>query len=112
MKAMFMTPEFLSREIKVKVAGIVKVPVSFRLGERDYMIDEILETWADHSFGSLPPHQQKWWLRRHRNCYRVRTREGEIFEIYHDRGTSLKHPERKKWFLYRKLNAEEAQPRV
>lgn len=107
-----MAPEFLGREIEVKLAGVVKVPVSFRLDVQEYVIDEILETWTDHSFGSLPSQQHKWWLRRHRNYYRVRTKEGEVFEIYHDRGTNLKHPERKKWFLYRKLNAEEAQPRA
>lgn len=107
-----MAPEFLGREIRVKLAGVVRVPVSFCMGEREYMIDEILETWADHSFGSLLPQQHKWWLRRHRNYYRVRTKEGEIFELYHDRGTSLKHPERKKWFLYRKLDAEEAQSKL
>ena len=87
-----MAPEFLGREIKVKVAGVVKVPVSFRLGEQEYIIEEILETWADHSFGSLPPQRQRWWLRKHRNYYRIRTAEGEVFEIYHDRGTSSRWP--------------------
>jgi hypothetical protein len=33
----------------------------------------------------------------------VKTTEGEIFEIYYDRGTSLEHPERKKWYLTRQL---------
>jgi hypothetical protein len=75
------------------------------------MIEEILETWANHSFGSLSPQRQRWWLRRHRNYYRVRTKEGEVFEVYHDRGTSLKYPEHKKWFLYRKLDAGDVQPK-
>jgi hypothetical protein len=32
----------------------------------------------------------------------VRTVDGEVFEIYLDRG-SLKHPERRRWYLYRRL---------
>ncbi|MFC2046698.1 DUF6504 family protein [Chloroflexota bacterium] len=38
-----------------------------------------------------------------RNYYQVKAPQGEIFEIYYDRGTGLAHPERKKWFLYRQL---------
>lgn len=101
-----MAPEFLGKGITVRVAGVVRVPVSFHLGEREYVIDKILQSWADHSFGSLSPQRRRWWLRKHRNYYRVRTTEGEVFEIYYDRGTSQKHAERKKWFLYRKLDVQ------
>ena len=47
--------------------------------------------------------EKKWWQRHHRNYYRVRTTGGEVFEIYHDRGTNLKHPQYKKWILTRQL---------
>jgi hypothetical protein len=98
-----MAPQFFSREVEVTVSGEVKVPTSFRLDEREYVILEILLAWPDHSFGQTGSRRKRWWQRRHRNYYRVRTTEGEVFEIYYDRGTSLRHPERKKWYLYRQL---------
>jgi len=98
-----MPPQFISREIEVTVSGEVKVPTSFRLGDKEYVISEIIEAWPDYGFGRSPLRRKRWWLRRHRNYYRVRTAEGEVFEIYYDRGTSLEHPERKKWFIYRRL---------
>ncbi len=98
-----MAPQFFSREIEVTTSGEVRIPSSFRLGDREYIIAEIMEAWPDHSFGRSPLRRKKWWLRRHRNCYRVKTTGGEVFEIYYDRGTSLKYPERKKWSLYRQL---------
>lgn len=98
-----MAPQFFSREIKVDVSGEVKVPTSFRLGDREYEISEVIEAWQDHGFGRSPRRRRKWWQRRHRNYYRVKTTQDKVFEIYYDRGTNLKHPERKKWFLYRQL---------
>jgi len=98
-----MAPQFFGQEIKVTVSGEVKVPASFRLGEREYVISEIIADWANHGFGQSPLRRKRWWQRRHRNYYRVKTTEGEVFEIYYDRGTHLEHPERKKWFLYRQL---------
>ena len=98
-----MAPQFFGREITVTTSGEVKVPVSFRLDEREYVISDIIEAWPDYGFGQSPLRHRKWWLRRHRNYYRVKTTQGDIFEIYYDRGTSLKHPERKKWFLHRQL---------
>lgn len=96
-------PQFIGREIQVTVSGVVRVPVSFRLDDRDYEITEILESWPDYSFGRSSLHLKKWWQRRHRNYYRVKTAEGEVFELYYDRGTGPGHPERKKWFLTRRL---------
>jgi len=98
-----MAPRFFGREIEVIVSGEVKAPTSFRFGELEYVISDIIEAWHDHGFGRSPLRHRKWWQRRHRNYYRVKTDQGGIFEIYYDRGTSLEHPERKKWFLYRQL---------
>ena len=75
-----MAPQFFSREIKVTVSGELKVPISFRLHEREYVISDILQAWHDYGFGRSPLRHRKWWLRRHRNYYRVRTTEGEVFE--------------------------------
>ncbi len=98
-----MVPKFFGREIKVTVSGEVKVPASFRLDDREYVISDIIAAWPDYGFGRSPLRSRKWWQRRHRNYYRVKTTQGEVFEIYYDRGTKLSHPERKKWFLYRQL---------
>ena len=98
-----MVPQFFGREIEVSVSGEVKTPTSFRLGDREYVIADILEAWPDYGFGGSPLRRRRWWQRHHRNYYRVRTTQGEVFIIYYDRGTSLKHPEYKKWFLSRQL---------
>ena len=98
-----MAPQFFGREIEVTVSGEVKVPVSFRLGEQEYVIAEILESWQDYGFGNNTLHRKRWWQRPHRNYYKVKTKGGVIFEIYYDRGTSLSRPELKKWILHRQL---------
>lgn len=98
-----MPGEFIGKEIEVVTGGDVKTPVSFRLEDREYRIVEILEYWPDHGYGPLPPKRRRWYHRRHRNYYRVRTTGGETYELYYDRGTGLDHPEFKKWFLTRKL---------
>ncbi len=97
-----MSPQFFGKEIEVTVQGELRTPVSFRAGGREYLIAEIIAAWPDYGFGrGGGPH--RWWQRHHRNYYRVKTTEGETFEIYYDRGTNLAHPERRKWFLHRQL---------
>jgi len=98
-----MAPQFFGQEIEVVVSGEVKVPVSFRLGDRSYEIAEILEMWHDRGFGKTPLRHAKWWQRHHRTYYKVRITTGEVFELYYDRGTSLTHPEYKKWILHREF---------
>lgn len=96
-------PQFYGREIEVATAGEVRVPISFRLGEQEFAISEVLEAWQDYGFGPLAPQRRRWWQRRHRNYFRVRTTDGAVFEIYYDRSGGIRHPERRKWFLYRQL---------
>ena len=98
-----MAPQFFGREIKVTINKEVKVPTSFRLDDHEYVISDIIKSWPDYGFGRSPLRHKKWWQRHHRNYYQVKTAEGEVFEIYYDRGTNLKHPEHKKWFLYCQL---------
>ena len=98
-----MSGQFIGKEIEVVTDGDIKAPVSFRLEDREYKIVEILEYWPDHGYGPAPPKRARWYHRRHRNYYRVRTSEDEIYEMYYDRGTKLEHPELKKWFLTRRL---------
>jgi len=99
-----MSRRFFGREIQVRVEGEVRHPVSFRLEGKDYVIREVLTAWADYGFGNTPPQRKRWWLRHHRNYYRVCTTEGEVFEIYYDRGVSLKSPKYKKWYVSRQLD--------
>ena len=98
-----MTGKFIGKEIEVTTNGDIKAPVSFRLEGREYEILEVLEYWPDHGYGRTPPKRARWYHRRHRNYYRVKTAEGEIYELYYDRGTGLEHQEFKKWFLTRQL---------
>ena len=98
-----MPERYFGRQLEVATGGEVKVPVSFRLDDREYVIAEVLESWPDHGFGKSSAGRKRWWQRHHRNYFRVKTTEGEIYEIYYDRGTSLSHPELKKWFLTRQL---------
>ena len=98
-----MAPQFISREIQVKVTGEVKTPVSFFLDGQEYQIVEIVAAWADHGFGRFASGKHKWWQRHHRNYYQVKTEQGEVFEIYYDRGVNLAHPNLKKWYAYRRL---------
>jgi hypothetical protein len=98
-----MASEFIGRDISVTVSGEVKTPVSFKLGKKEYIIDEILDSWPDYGFGRATSVRKRWIQRHHRNYYHVKTTEGEVYEIYYDRGTNLKNPEHKKWFLTRKL---------
>jgi hypothetical protein len=98
-----MAENFFAKQIEVTTGGNIKVPVSFRLEGREYKISEVLESWPDYGYGNIPPQRKRWYHRHHRNYYRVKTTEGEIYEIYYDRGTKLAYPELKKWFLTRRL---------
>lgn len=71
-----MTPQFFGREVKVTLSGEVKVPTSFRLDDREYVISEITEAWHDYGFGRSPLRHRKWWQRHHRTYYRVKTTQG------------------------------------
>lgn len=99
-----MPPKFFGQEVQVTVSGDVRVPTALRLADREYIISEILQEWQDHGFGPTATGRKKrWWERHHRNYYLVKTSEGELLEIYYDRGTNLKHPELRKWILHCQL---------
>ncbi len=96
--------EFVGRQIEVVTGGKVKEPIAFRLDGRDHEIAEVLESWQDHSFGMAAPLKKNWRQRHHRSYYRVRTKEGDVFEIYLDRSrVGLRHGQPRKWYLHRKL---------
>jgi hypothetical protein len=97
-----MPERYFGRQIEVATGGDVRAPVSFHLDGREHVIVEVLESWPDYGF-SHSETNKTWRTRRHRNYFRVKTGDGDIYEIYYDRGTNLKHPEFKKWFLTQKL---------
>ena len=97
-----MSQRFFGKEIQVTVAGELPEPVAFVLEGKEHSIVEVLERWPDHGFGSLGVKRPRWWQRRHRTYYRVRTVDAEVFEIYFDRG-SLRPSKFRKWFISRKL---------
>jgi len=91
--------EFVHEEIEVEFARKPGPPVAFVWREKRFAIAEVLAAWADYGFGPFR-YPARWWQRRHRNYYRVRTTEGEVVEFYLDRG-------RDRWVLYRRWAAEE-----
>jgi hypothetical protein len=98
-----MMPKFIGKEITVQVEGELNQPVSFLLDKLEYKIIEITESWPDYGFGGNQTGKKKWWQRHHRNYYRVKTTNGDIFEIYYDRGVNKKHPEFRRWYASRKI---------
>jgi hypothetical protein len=88
--------EFISREISVVRDETTGRPVSFTWDGRTYIIREIIAVWPDWGFAAGAPRRKTWRMRRHRNYYRVETEDGEIFELYHDRGVKS---ERDAWIL-------------
>jgi hypothetical protein len=85
--------EFVHEEIEVEFARKPGPPTSFTWRGERHIVAEVLRGWADHSFGPFR-YPGRWWQRRHRNYYRVRTAEGRLADFYLDRGLG-------KWVLYR-----------
>jgi hypothetical protein len=98
-----MPRRFFGKKIDVATSGEVRVPVSFRLEGQEHKIAEVLESWPDYGFGRSVAGRKGWRQRHHRTYYRVKTAEGGVYEIYHDRGTKLSHPELKRWYLSKQL---------
>jgi hypothetical protein len=97
-----MPERFLAREIKVTSAEGVKTPVAFMLDGREYKVVEVMEWWQDAGYGNSETNKN-WRTRHHRSYYRVKADDGNVYEMYFDRGTNLRHPEYRKWYLTQKL---------
>jgi hypothetical protein len=98
-----MPERYLGRVIEVTTGDDVKVPLSFKLEGREYVIREILESWPDYGYGRATAVRKRWWQKHHRHYYRVKTTDGDSYEIYYERGDNPKNPELKKWFITQKL---------
>jgi hypothetical protein len=92
--------EFIHEEIEVEFEKRPGPPARFAWRGKRVEVAEVVRAWADHSFGQFR-YPARWWQRRHRNYYRVRTAEGWLAEFYLDRGFG-------KWILYRVFRAKPA----
>jgi hypothetical protein len=97
-----MPERYFARQIEVTTGGEVKTPVSFKMDGREYTVSEVVEFWPDSGFGSSET-KKNWRTRHHRSYYRVKADDGNVYEMYFDRGTSLRHPEYRKWYLTQRL---------
>jgi hypothetical protein len=83
--------EFIDEEIEVDRTP-PGPPCAFIWRGEKYHISEVI------SFERRVDYRSPWWLRRHRDYYRIRITDGRMFELYYHRG-----PGRTYWVLYRKL---------
>lgn len=92
--------QFIDESVEIKFERTPWHPEAFVWRGQEYVIARVLDTWFDYGWGPLQQRPKRWWQRRHRTYYRVETREGEVYEIYHDRA-------RREWTLYRRLDPSE-----
>ncbi len=104
-----MPVDFVGREVEVTLSED-KTPVllAFRLGSREYKVAEQITNWVEGAFAG-PRRGRDWRQRQERRYYRVRTEEGEVYELYAD--WSPRHRRRKqgsqrtRWYLHRRISA-------
>ncbi len=104
-----MPVDFVDREIEVTLSeDKLPVPVAFHLGSRQYKIVEQLATWEDHAFAALQ-RGRDWRQQQQRRYYRVRTEEGEVYELYADwspgRRRRKGEAQGTRWSLHRRLSS-------
>ena len=92
---------FMDREIEVEATEEApRRPVAFKVGGRRYVVADVLSTWGDEAPGAA----RDWRQRHHRTFYRLRTEEGDLFDVYYDWSESRRH-HRDRWVLHRRLAA-------
>jgi hypothetical protein len=95
---------FFGKQIDVTVDdGGVQRPIAFAFDDESHDIKLILHYREDTDFGKGHRGSHRWWQRHHRNYYRVKTTNNELFEIYHDRGASTEHRDVRQWYLTRQF---------
>ena len=83
---------FIDEQVEVESEGF-GVPRAFVWQGERHEVAEVLSVRRRLDFK-----RAWWWRRRHRDYFRVRTREGRVFELYHHRG-----PGRRYWVLLQEL---------
>lgn len=89
------TEEFIGEKIDVIYDKEKFIPVSFVWKNKEYKIVEIIKSYFDWRFPQTAPPRKDWRMRRHRNCYLVKTEDGQIFNIYLDRARG-----RRDWVIF------------
>ena len=103
-----MPVDFLGKEVEVTLSDEVPPrPTAFRAGSREYAIAERLATWQDNSFAGMKRPRGRPGPEQ-RTFYRVRTKEGEVYELYADWSPSRRAAEATRWYLHRRLSAAPA----
>jgi hypothetical protein len=114
-------PRFIAEEIEVEYdrpPALEKKPGCpdgfIWLGER-YVIAEVLREWHDYrrrgrmarnmqpAHAAVAKKRGSWGVGR--DYYRVRTRKGQIFELYFDRAPKDVDRRKGAWFLFRELGS-------
>jgi hypothetical protein len=101
--------EFVGKAIEVELSeGEAPAPVAFRLGKKEHQVTEVLQRWEEQGSGQqIPGHLER---RGHvqRVHYRVRTSEGEVYELYMDwqpdRRLGKRRQEKSRWFAHRRIS--------
>ncbi len=102
-----MPVKFVGREVEVRLSeDEAAVPLAFRLGQREYKIAEQLASWDDNTFGRQ--RGRDWRQQQRRQYYRVRTEEGEVYELYADWSPTRRRrkagAQGTRWYLQRRLS--------
>ena len=88
--------KFIGEKIEVNFDRKPGPPTSFLWRNRGYIIQEVVDHRLHLDFG------KRWWQRRHRDYYRIKTTDGELFEIYFNRG-----PGKRYWVLYKTITEKD-----
>lgn len=104
-----MPVEFIGKPIEVKLsADATPTPVAFRLGRKEHKVADVLQRWEEHGFGQAIPRHGDWRSGGHRLYYRLRTTEGELYEVYMDwlptRRQGRRRQEKSRWFAHRRIS--------
>lgn len=89
--------KFIDDPIRVDYDPRDLAPKSFEWQGKHFAIAQVLEFRQDWSTPAYAPHARGWRSRRHRNYYTVRTADGQVFELYLDRGAG-----RRDWMLLKR----------
>ena len=96
-----MPVQHLSKEIEVTLSeGEVRTPQRFKLGRDEHLVAEVLASWQDQAFSG--PSRRGWRGGSERQYYRLRTPEGDTFEIYVETPAGRKG--RARWYASRRIS--------
>jgi len=101
--------EFIGKAIEVELGeGEAPSPVAFHLGRKEHRVAEVLQRWEDQGFGQQIPGHQDRSGHGQRVYYRVRTSDGEVYELYVDwqaaRRLGKHRQEKSRWFAHRRIS--------